>query len=456
MDAGSKEEMGLRAPAQLNGRWWLVALALICLLALALRGYYLTTAMVYEPIRGDAVQYHAYAWNLLHHGVFSMAQPGSSQVLGDSFRDPGYPAFLALGMGLFGDFDAWYPAVLLTQGVLGALTIVLLLLAARGWLADRWLIGAGVLMAVWPHSITITSFLLTETLFGFLCALALWLLAHGLRHRNHGWLAGAGTVFGAAALTNAILLPFAPLLGLLLFAYRRLSVRLVATLVVTALVLPLAWGLRNAQLPPGQSSSGRAMMNLVQGSWSDYHSGYIKAVMGDPEGARTMRAIQAEIDISVAQPSKGIRVVAHRIASDPLHYLGWYLSKPALLWDWSIRMGQGDVYVYPTAHSPFNYNPWMRALEALCHSLNPLLMLLALFGCVMALRNRLSATASGIAIAGLAIYVTTVYGIFQSEPRYSIPFRGIEILLALLALENITTWCLTKRKTAKRAPLAGA
>lgn len=159
MDACSKEEVASPTPTRLSRGWWLLALALVFLFALALRGYYLTTAMVYEPIRGDAVQYHAYAWNLLHHGVFSMAAPGSAQVLGDSFRDPGYPAFLALGMGLFGEFDAWYPAVLLAQGLLGALTVVLLMLAARGWLADRWLVGAGVLMAVWPHSITITSFL---------------------------------------------------------------------------------------------------------------------------------------------------------------------------------------------------------------------------------------------------------------------------------------------------------
>lgn len=454
MDACSTDVLGSGTPTRFNRGWWLLALALIWLLALALRGYYLTTAMVFQPIRGDAVQYHAYAWNLLHHGVFSMAAPGSAHVLGDSFRDPGYPVFLALGMRLFGDFDAWYPAVLLAQGMLGALTVVLLMIAARGWLSDRWLIGAGVLMAVWPHSITITSFLLTETLFGFLCALALCLLSRGLRRRSHGWLAGAGVVFGAAALTNAILLPFAPLLGLLLLARRKLTLRMTATFVIAALLLPLAWNLRNTQLPAGQSSSGRAMMNLVQGSWPDYHLAYIQAVMGKPQGQQTMQAIQHEVDVAVAAPAKGIGLVSRRMVSAPLHYLAWYLSKPALLWDWDIRMGQGDVYVYPTANSPFNDNPWMRALESLCHSLNPLLMVLALLGCLPPFirPRRMRATqGADLAIAALAIFVTATYSVFQSEPRYSIPFRGIEILLAACAIQAIAKWLSDKRSDARHA-----
>jgi hypothetical protein len=39
-------------------------------------------------------------------------------------------------------------------------------------------------------------------------------------------------------------------------------------------------------------------------------------------------------------------------------------------------------------------------------------------------------------LALLAIYVTCVYGALQSEPRYAVPFRGEEVLLALLAMKN--------------------
>lgn len=440
-----------RTDARQLGRWpWRLTLLLVTLCAIAIRWYYLSHAMVYQPIRGDAIQYHAYAWNLVHHGIFSKAAPGSASVISDSFRDPGYPLLLAFWMKLFGDGAAWYMAVLLSQGLLGALTVPLLMSAARGWLSDRWLIGAGVIMALWPHSVTITSFLLSETLFGFLCALALCLLSGALRRPGHAWLAAAGLGFAAATLTNAILLPFAPLLGLLLLAYRRLSPRMAASLVIASLVLPLAWNLRNAQLPAGQSSSGRALINLVQGSWPEFESSYARAIMGEPRAREVMAAVQQEVDVTLAQPSKGLSIMAHRMAAAPLHYLVWYLSKPALLWDWSIRIGQGDIYVYPTVNSPFNQVAWMRALESICYGLNPLLMLLAFLGCVIGFRRK--ATGAGVAIAALFAYVTVVYGVFQSEPRYSIPFRGAEILLAVSAVATVAAWYSARRNAAKRSP----
>lgn len=431
-------------------RWsspvWYLALVGVGLLALTLRWYYVTHAMVYHPIRGDAIQYHAYAWNLVQHGVFSMAAPDSPNVAPDSFRDPGYPLFLAGWMRVTGNFDAWYAAILLSQSLLGALTVVLLMSAARRWIRDGWLLGAGVLMALWPHSITITSFVLSETLFGFLVALAIWLWAYGLQRQNWRWAAAAGFAFGLAGLTNAVLLPFAPLLAVFLMLRRLITRQLGLALLVGALVLPAAWGIRNAMLPAGASSSGRALVNLVQGSWPDYHSGYRLAVAGNPEGTRIMKAIGREQTLMLADPAAGLRQIASRMGQAPLHYLGWYLSKPALLWGWSIRMGQGDVYVYPTAYSPFSENPAFRALISLCRAANPLLMCVSLFGLVVALR-RGGGHVAGLSVSLLAVFVTLVYSILQSEPRYGIPFRGVELLLFAFALDRLAIF-LTARRAA--------
>jgi hypothetical protein len=35
-----------------------------------------------------------------------------------------------------------------------------------------------------------------------------------------------------------------------------------------------------------------------------------------------------------------------------------------------------------------------------------------------------------VAMATLLLYVTGAYAVLQAEPRYAVPFRGIEILLA--------------------------
>lgn len=422
------------------GRWaWVLGLFLVTLLAIGLRWYYVSHAMVYEPVRGDAVQYHAYAWNLAHHGLFSNALPGSSQVLSDSFRDPGYPAFLALWMKLFSDFSAWYAAVLLAQALLGALTVTLLVVAARSWIDDRWLIAAGLLMAAWPHSITIDSFLLSETLFGFLCALAFLLVSRMLERGKRSWAMAAGLGFGMASLTNAILVPFGPLLAAALYLRRQTSMRLALVLTASALALPLAWGIRNAQLHSGPSSSGRALLNLVQGSWPDYHSGYLQAVQGDPDGIRTMQAINHESELLRTQPREGLRLMADRMEAAPLHYAAWYLGKPALLWDWSIRMGQGDIYVYPTVSSPLDDKPLLRAWVSLCHGINGMMMLLAFAGCIAVLVRRNCASIGYVAAIQL-LYVTLLYSILQAEPRYSIPFRGLEILLACHALKLLAEW----------------
>ncbi|WP_017462686.1 hypothetical protein [Dyella ginsengisoli] len=425
--------------------WWL-AMAAVGLCALLIRWYYLSHAVVDHPVRGDAIQYYAYAWNLVHHGTFSMAPPGSAQVLPDSFRDPVYPAFLAIWMYASADASSWYWHVLASQGLLGALTVVLLANAARGWLPDRWLIATGLLMAIWPHNVSINGYLLTETLYGFLCALAFVFLRLALRRASVGWMTAAGLAFGLAALTNAVLVPFAILLAIYM-AVRKLSPRrLTMTLALSALLIPGCWSMRNMQLPADASSSGRALINLVQGSRPDYHSSFRAMADGDPEGLRTYRAIQHEADVAAANPREGLSRIGARMAGAPVRYLRWYLSKPALLWDWGIRIGQGDIYVYPTYASPFLRNPAFRILASLCWALNPLVMVLALAGCISLLWRGARKCPTSQAAALLLVYVTLVHSILQAEPRYAIPYRGFEILVAGLGLHVIIHWLLRQRR----------
>jgi len=427
-----------------NRAWWL-AMAAIGLCALLIRVYYISHAAVDHPIRGDATQYFAYAWNLAHHGIFSKAQPGSAVILPDSFRDPGYPVFLALWMNVSEDGLSWYWHVLMSQGLLGALTVVLLTNAARGWLPDRWLVATGLLMAVWPHGVSINGYLLSETLYGFLCALAFSLLVIAVRRTSIGWIAAAGGIFSLAALTNAVLLPFAPLLAIYLAIRRRAPRRLIVTLAVSALLIPACWSVRNMQLPPSASSSGRAMTNLVQGSWPEYHPSYRAMANGSLEGLRTYRAIQHEADIAIANPAEGLSRMKARMAAAPMHYLAWYLSKPALLWDWGIRIGEGDIYVYPTHSSPFLQNPVLRALASLCWGINPLLMLLAFIGCLSLLWPNARKTSASEAAGLLLLYVTFVHSVLQAEPRYSIPYRGFEILVASIGLQQMVRYFVRKK-----------
>lgn len=433
--------------ATLKSAWWLAALIAIGLLAFVLRWYYVSQAIIDRPIRGDAIQYHAYAWNMIHHGVFSRATPGSVTVLADNFRDPGYPAFLAFWMAIFGDYPGWYWPTLISQALLGALTVVFLMAAARHWIPDRWLIGAGLIMAVWPHSVTITSYVLSETLLGFLCSLGLLLLARTFRRSSPALALSAGLVFGMSALTNAVLLPFAPLLCLLLWWQSQAPKKLLTALAIGAVLLPAAWMIRGTQVHAEESSSSRAMMNFVQGSWPEYHESYFKKVIfDDPKAAQVLGEIDHEYRVLQANPSDGFSTVLSRLKAEPWRYFRWYLGKPALLWDWDIRMGDGDIYIFPTPYSPFRDKPALRALAAICHTLNPAFTALMFLGVLFVLIRSRNLPPIAVAVALLIGFVTLVYSALQSEPRYSIPFRGLEALLAAYACWQLALWVETKRQ----------
>lgn len=435
---------------------WPLALFAITLLALALRWYYVSTALVIQPVRGDATQYYTYAWNLVNHGVFAHDLPGSATVNPDNFRDPGYPFFLAIWMKALGVGDAWYAAVLLCQSLLGALTVTLVTQLSRHWLPSRWAIAAGLLMAAWPHSITINGYLLSETLFGFLCALGLLLCARATRRQSPWWAIAAGVALGAAALTNAVMLPFGILLAGFL-AWRKLASRKICVaLAAGALLLPGAWAIRNSRIAApmaGNSSLDRALLNLEQGSWTDFQSAWRDSVLGDAADQATARAVlhsvDAEYGLLRASPMRGTKAILQRFSQHPLRYASWYLlEKPHLLWGWSIEIGQGDIYIFPTMHSPFQMRPAWIIWLVICRAINTLLMLLALASVYFAWPRRLHITTGNAeadrsaltAVICLLFFVTLVYTALQAEPRYSIPFRSFEILLALTTLWGITSY----------------
>lgn len=444
-------------------RWWLLLL-FVGSFAFGFRYYYVTHAQVFQPVnqtnvRGDAVEYYNYALNLAQHGVFSKAPPGTIPLVGDSFRDPGYPLLLAGWMKMFNQWDSWYAATLLSQALLSALTVVLMLALGRRWMPIGWLVVAGMLMAVWPHSVAMSSYLLSETLFGFLIALSLLLLHMALDRRIAGWAAVSGVGFSLAALTNAVLIPFAPLLALYLLVRRQARFVLCASLAIGALLLVAPWTLRNSLLPASNSSSSeRALINLVQGSWPSMHSAYQAAMKHDPDGTIIMAAIERESATIQESPAAGLALIGHRMATHPGQYLRWYLSKPALLWDWDIRIGQGDVYVYPTRNSPFKINVVYRVIAALCRALNPWLFVLTIAGCFLALLPRRQTSPDRTAAAPAAlmlIFVTLVYSILQAEPRYSVSFRGLEIMLAMFAASRVRLGIGRMQELAKtRSPMS--
>src|SRR5690606_21903405 len=120
--------------------------------------------------------YVRYAWNLGQHGVYSSASVNPDIVpQPDSFRPPGFPVFLLLAMWLADFAPDWNKIAYPLQIFLSSATVLVTVLLGREWMKPAYALGAGVLLALWPHHIVFASTLLSETLLGFCVILALWL-----------------------------------------------------------------------------------------------------------------------------------------------------------------------------------------------------------------------------------------------------------------------------------------
>ncbi|MGY1521305.1 hypothetical protein [Luteimonas sp. A482] len=374
-----------------------VALAVaVTLLALILRLHYVLAVTVVNPLGGDALDYVRYADNLLR-GYFGREDAP------DAYRSPGYPVLIAGAKALAAD---WPALLLVWQAGLGSLTVAGTMMLARTWLPAWSALVAGLLLALWPHSIAMTAEVLSETLFAFLLMLAALLAA------RRQWLT-AGFAFAAGALVNPVVL----LLPLALVPCLR-ERRAIVALLVPALLVPSLWSFR-----PVDGGSERLWTNLVQGSWPLYHRAYLSR-NAHPEPAQIMATIDGEVLLTNQYPVAGVTRMLERMSQSPLGYAGWYAGKPYLLWDWDIRISDAHgPYVHAVENSPLDKrSAWLAVGKAM----NPVLFWLALAACVHGLWKG-PAPLRMVAVA--FAYFTLLHTVLQAEPRYSVPYRPFEMLL---------------------------
>ena len=295
---------------------FLLWLALVTLLAAAIREHFVLATIVDHPFVGDVRQYVFYAWNLVHHGVFSLAPPQIAAPPPDAYRSPGYPWLISLCMMLRPNGD-WYALMLQAQVLLGTATVALTGMLGRLWL-PRWAaLWAAALLAFWPHHVAATGALLSEVLFGFTLIAALLLYARGR-------MPAAGAMFGFSYLVNPLIGLFPIVLALL---HKRDFDRRKLVLLLGVFLLPVAaLAIRNATIAstPNQQP-GRLATNLVQGSWPLYHAAQNDAHLGKAVPMAIMRDIDEEVGLLDANPAAELTAIrkadwrATRCVSDLVH-----------------------------------------------------------------------------------------------------------------------------------------
>jgi 4-amino-4-deoxy-L-arabinose transferase-like glycosyltransferase len=231
-------------------RAFLPRLALIALVGLAVRLLYVALFAKDIPTFGDALTYWHWSHNLAGGNgftkvaIFGQVDPLVGQPTAE--HPPLFPLLLA-GLVKLGADGITTQKLLLC--FVGAGTVGLVGLAGREALSERTGLIACAIAAVYPFLWVIDGSLMSETVYAFLIAAALWLGLRFTRTPSLGLAAALGAVAGLAALTRGEALMLAPLLllPLALRAPRDWDRRtgLAAAALATFAVVLAPWTIRN-------------------------------------------------------------------------------------------------------------------------------------------------------------------------------------------------------------------
>ena len=125
--------------------------------------------------------------------------------------------------------------------------------------------------------------------------------------------------------------------------------------------------------------------------------------------------------------------------AEPMRYLDWYLiGKPRYFLSWYPIAAGGDIFIYPVDASPFLTRPLFQLIHALMVGLHWPLMWCAIGAAIVsctrphALGLSRSATDATRLLAIVFLAAIVLHMIGAPYPRYSIPFRPIAFVLAVL------------------------
>ena len=349
----------------------------------------------------DSALYRSLADSLSTTGAFALDGAPTA------FVTPGYSLFLSiaylisrstLGIGLI-------------QAGLGALTVVLLAAVARS-IGGNFAAGVTRLMAaIYPHLIFWTGYVLTETLYVFLLAAALYACTRTLEARQSLWRAAvAGALFGAAALVRPLALGFAVLLGVAGVLSARYRTRAFVGLAGLAIVL-VPWVIRNAVvLDSPVVTSTEAGFVLWQGN----SPGATGGTRGYVDGL-DFDVLELPADISEVEADRVYREQALSwMAEHPARVLSLI---PKKLWNMWRPTYEGSS----TLNSLVTYTSYL-----------PLLVL-AIPGLGLCSRRG----AMGGILVGFVLYHLVAHGLVTGMIRFRLPVEAMLIIPAGLAVSRI-------------------
>lgn len=420
---------------------WLF-LAVITIIGAALRFQAISTTVIDAPLRADARIYYFAALNIERWGVFSQASPGNLAPKPDAFVPPGLP-FAISPLVESPPTDRMLFRINTLQAILGSLTILLTFGFFRQFTTPAVALSAAMLTAISPHLVSLTTYLLTETLFTFLLMGGMFFLAYGWRKQNPLLAITAGILLGMSALTRSTT-EYLPLILLFLLywaADRRPFIRIIVPAAVTGLAVIAAWKLRNL-MAIGALSDPTLMISTLQ------HGMYPNFMFNDIPESRGMPYRFDPFTKDASSVGAVLSELGHRLSETPLRYAYWYLiGKPVALLSWGLVVGMGEIFVYPVTASPYFHVPFFQGTWIVAKVLHAPLTIAAIAGSVVTIvkpnllgldrETRLPA----LLVAILITYFLAVHMVGAPFPRYGIPLRpivyGYGLFSIVMLLKNL-------------------
>lgn len=218
-----------------------------------------TKGLNFLGLMGDAKGYMILAEHMREFGVFSFSN--TAPFSPESFRAPGYPAFLAILLSVFRE---WW-LVMAVQTVMVSIAPALLYVLLRPY-HERAAFWGSVLFVIEPIRLFASASPLSDMLFVCLFLLSLLSLEKGRLQGGVWWFIASGVLLGASILVRPIAM-FLPLLYgvyvLWMLGVSKRSLRFVAVLCVAALVVVGPWMYRNHTLFHSWSIASVGSANLM-------------------------------------------------------------------------------------------------------------------------------------------------------------------------------------------------
>lgn len=407
---------------------YLIPLALLVFLcALILRLSYVYSMEIDYPFRGDAGKYLRLALNIVERDSYSLAD--ASPFTPSTLISPGYPALLSVILQLADNIGEFYKQVLVLQALLSSLTVLLIFFVALrvGGLASATL--TGLLVAISPHLIIGSGYVLTETLSSFLIASSLAALILAFSRGGLALFMAGGVLLALAAYVRPAILLFP--IALLLLAWRsHRNVKNCLATVVTVAVIWSPWQIWQSQHRHADEVS-LAAASLALG-------GYPDLVFKDP----SLKAYPYREDTEYDAMAKSVQVAAvtigQRAAAEPLKFLTWYLfGKPLMYWQAEEVAGPGGPYVYLVTSSVYSRQAIPAAtLNGMmaAHPVLVFLMVCAWGWSALDLYRKRSSPATRPAwliCVALTVYFTLLHSVLAPLPRYAFPIYPVAYTLAI-------------------------